>query len=82
MVWCFNCDCEVDCEVDDASGISCCVQCGRVLEEATFATDVQFTKGADGEGEMVGQFVGAEGHARGSARYSGGRLWAGGVSAS
>ena len=80
MVFCTTCDCEVDVAVDDGNGFSCCMLCGRVVEDLAFASDVMFQKGADGEGEMVGQYVGETGQARGVARYSGGRLWAGQVS--
>ena len=55
-------------------------QCGRVVEDTAFSSDVMFTKGGDGEGEMVGQMVGASGEARGLGRYSGGRMWGSGVS--
>nr|ADI46953.1 BFR1m [Volvox carteri f. nagariensis] len=78
MVWCSQCQAEVELEADEANGFSCCVQCGRVLEDTAFSTDVMFTKGADGAGELVGQLVGANGDAHGVSRYSGGRLWASG----
>jgi transcription factor IIIB subunit 2 len=64
---------------DESAGFSCCPNCGRVLEDIAFASDVQFAKGADGEGELVGQFVGEGGEARGMGRFSGGRLWGGAV---
>ncbi len=65
--------------MDESAGFSCCLRCGRVVEDIAFATDMQFTKGADGEGALVGQFVGEGGQPRGMARYSGGRMWAGQV---
>lgn len=55
-------------------------QCGRVLDENAFSSDIMFTKGADGDGELVGQFIGEGGEPRGLARFSGGRMWVGGVS--
>ncbi|GFR43136.1 hypothetical protein Agub_g4153 [Astrephomene gubernaculifera] len=75
-MWCATCAMEVEVEADDANGFSCCMQCGRVVEDMAFSSDVIFTKGGDGEGEMVGQIVGAGGEVRGLSRYSGGRLWA------
>ncbi|KXZ48221.1 BFR protein [Gonium pectorale] len=78
MVWCATCAAEVEVEVDDANGFSCCVQCGRVVEDTAFSSDVMFSKGADGEGELVGKMVGASGEARGIGRFSGGRMWANG----
>jgi len=65
--------------VDESHGFSCCLQCGRVVEDIAFASDVQFQRGADGEGGMVGQLVGEGGQARGQARFSGGRFWPGQV---
>nr|BCL66206.1 Transcription initiation factor TFIIIB Brf1 subunit [Volvox reticuliferus]BCL66274.1 Transcription initiation factor TFIIIB Brf1 subunit [Volvox reticuliferus] len=78
MVWCSQCQAEVEVEADEAKGFSCCVQCGRVVEDTAFSSDVMFAKGSDGAGELVGQMVGANGDAHGIGRYSGGRLWASG----
>ncbi|KAG2429326.1 hypothetical protein HXX76_011093 [Chlamydomonas incerta] len=78
MVWCAQCSADVEVETDDQNGFACCVQCGRVVEDTAFSSDVMFTKGGDGEGEMVGQMVGASGEARGLGRYSGGRMWGSG----
>nr|BCL66138.1 Transcription initiation factor TFIIIB Brf1 subunit [Volvox africanus] len=78
MVWCSQCQADVEVEADDAKGFSCCVQCGRVVEDTAFSSDVMFAKGSDGTGELVGQMVGANGDAHGIGRYSGGRLWASG----
>lgn len=65
-----------DVAVDEQQGFLVCQCCGTVLEDVAFATDVQFTKGADGEGEVVGQFVSETGQPRGMARMPGGsRLW-------
>jgi len=80
MVFCPTCQDEVETSTEDISGLTCCVCCGRVFDELAFATDVQFTKGADGEGEVVGQFVGDDGNARAVARYSNGRMYMSGVS--
>lgn len=67
---------EVETETDEAQGFTVCLSCGRVLEDVAFASDVQFTKGADGEGEVVGQFVSETGQPRGLTRMPGGaRLW-------
>ncbi|GLI62861.1 Transcription initiation factor TFIIIB Brf1 subunit [Volvox africanus] len=78
MVWCSQCQADVEVEADDAKGFSCCMQCGRVVEDTAFSSDVMFAKGSDGTGELVGQMVGANGDAHGIGRYSGGRLWASG----
>ncbi|GLC54447.1 hypothetical protein PLESTB_000864600 [Pleodorina starrii] len=78
MVWCNQCQAEVELEADEANGFSCCVQCGRVVEDSAFSSDVMFAKGNDGGGELVGQMVGANGDAHGIGRYSGGRMWASG----
>lgn len=81
MVFCRTCDCEVDIDFDESGGVACCTQCGRVVEDGAFASDIQFAKGPDGEGGMVGQFVAEDGRARGVGHYSGGRMWgSGGVS--
>ena len=55
--------------------MTCCCNCGRVLEDTAFSTDVTFMKGADGEGELVGQFVSETGAVRGLQRMAGGRVW-------
>ncbi len=52
-----------------------------MVEDSAFASSLQFAKGADGDGEMVGQMVDASGEARAAGRFSGGRFYAGGVSA-
>ena len=41
------------------------MQCGRVLEDTAFSTDVTFQKDAGGESAVVGQFVSEAGVARG-----------------
>lgn len=79
MVFCTRCACEVESEQNESGGFSFCTLCGQVLEEGAFAQDVQFAKGADGDGELVGQFVDAEGNAN-VARFANGRIYAGGVS--
>ena len=45
-----------------------------MLEDLQFANDVQFQQGADGAGEMVGQFVSETGQVRGAGRMAGGRM--------
>lgn len=52
---------------------SCCTQCGKVLEEGAFATDVTFVKGAGGDTTMAGQYVVGDGTR--SARFVGGRMY-------
>ncbi|KAL4445344.1 hypothetical protein ABPG77_011169 [Micractinium sp. CCAP 211/92] len=76
MVFCGYCQDDVDVEVDDANGFSCCVQCGRVLEDTAFSADVTFQKDAGGESMVVGQFVSETGVARGMGRIHGGRVYA------
>ncbi|KAL4527312.1 hypothetical protein Ndes2526B_g08985 [Nannochloris sp. 'desiccata'] len=76
MVFCNKCRCETDIEIDDAKGISCCVQCGCVLEDIAFSADVTFQKDAAGESTVVGQFVNESGVARGIGRIHGGRVYA------
>lgn len=55
---------------------SCCTQCGKVLEEDAFSTDITFHKDAAGESTVVGQFVNESGVARGIGRIHGGRVYA------
>jgi transcription factor IIIB subunit 2 len=76
LLFCPSCRAEAEPEVDEAAGFAACAQCGRVLDEGAFSTDVQFVKGADGEGELVGQFVPETGQPRGLTRVAGGRTWA------
>jgi transcription factor IIIB subunit 2 len=75
MVYCNYCEVEVEVEVDDANGFSCCVQCGRVLEDTAFSADVTFQKDAGGESTVLGQFVNEAGVARGIGRIHGGRVY-------
>ncbi|KIY92524.1 hypothetical protein MNEG_15439 [Monoraphidium neglectum] len=75
MVFCRQCQDEVEAENDAAGGFAACPQCGLILEDIAFSSDVQFAKGADGEGELVGQFVSETGQVRGIGRMAGGRLW-------
>lgn len=76
MVFCNYCACDVDVEQDDANGFSCCIQCGRVLEDIAFSADITFQKDAAGESTVVGQFVNESGVARGIGRIHGGRVYA------
>jgi transcription initiation factor TFIIIB Brf1 subunit/transcription initiation factor TFIIB len=80
MVWCPTCSEDVEVEYSDAAAMTCCINCGRVLEDAAFASDVTFMKGADGEGELVGQFVAEDGNVRGLQRMAGGKVWSSRVS--
>lgn len=52
------------------------MQCGCVLEDIAFSTDVAFQKDAAGESTVVGQFVNESGVARGIGRIHGGRVYA------
>ena len=63
-------------DVDEAKGISCCIECGSVLEDVAFSVDVTFQKDAAGESTVVGQFVNESGVARGIGRIHGGRVYA------
>ncbi|KAK9817299.1 hypothetical protein WJX72_012355 [[Myrmecia] bisecta] len=75
MVRCNFCKAEVEVEVDDANGFSCCTSCGRVLEDVAFSSDITFSKGAGGESTVDGHFVSDAGAARGIGRISGGRIY-------
>lgn len=75
MVYCPNCGEDVEADTYDGGSMTACTQCGRVLEDAAFASDVTFVKGADGEGELVGQFVSESGAVRGLQRMAGGKVW-------
>lgn len=79
MVFCVSCDAEVEGVDDEANGFTCCAYCGRVLEDIAFASDVQFAKGGDGSGGMMGQMVGESGQVKGLGRFSGGQVWASNV---
>jgi transcription factor IIIB subunit 2 len=74
MVFCVNCKDEVELEVDETNGFSCCAQCGRVHEDIAFSSDVLFQKGADGEGGMVGQIVGQTTGGLSRGAYAGGEV--------
>ena len=76
MVFCKICQCETDVDIDEAKGISCCIECGSVLEDVAFSVDVTFQKDAAGESTVVGQFVNESGVARGIGRIHGGRVYA------
>jgi hypothetical protein len=76
MVVCSNCQVEVDeAEINEAGGFSSCPNCGSVWDDLAFSTDPTFQKGADGEGEMLGQYVSETGHVRGLGRMAGGRYY-------
>jgi transcription initiation factor TFIIIB Brf1 subunit/transcription initiation factor TFIIB len=75
MVWCPSCEEEVEVDYNESAAMTCCFNCGRVLEDTAFSSDVTFMKGADGEGELVGQFVGERGEVRGLQRMAGGKVW-------
>lgn len=46
-------------EVDRARGITCCTNCGNVLEESIIVSEVQIEEGAGGGCNVIGQFVSA-----------------------
>ncbi|BDA42484.1 probable transcription factor IIIB 90 kDa subunit at N-terminal half [Coccomyxa sp. Obi] len=75
MVYCNHCKEEVEVDVDEANGFSCCTSCGRVLDEVAFSNEVTFTKGAGGVSTADGQFVSDVAASRGLGRISGGRLY-------
>jgi hypothetical protein len=76
MVVCSNCQVEVDeADINEAGGFSSCPNCGSVWDDLAFSTDPTFQKGADGEGEMLGQYVSETGHVRGLGRMAGGRYY-------
>jgi transcription factor IIIB subunit 2 len=76
MAFCKICDATTDVDIDEQRGISCCVECGSVLEDVAFSSDVTFQKDAAGESTVVGQFVNESGVARGIGRIHGGRVYA------
>lgn len=71
MVWCNNCQEDVEAETYD--GASSCATCGVVLDDAAFSTEVTFTKGAGGESAVDGQRVTESGIARGMGSIGGSR---------
>lgn len=74
MVWCSYCAKDQDAEADDINGFTCCTGCGRVLDDNIYSTDPTFSKSADGQSQVQGNFIrdrqyssfrdsGGEGHA-------------------
>jgi len=57
MVYCGFCRADVEADVDEANGFTCCTGCGRVLDEHVFSTDPTFTKTAGGASQVEGNFV-------------------------
>ncbi|CAD7698417.1 unnamed protein product [Ostreobium quekettii] len=55
MAWCKVCSADVEVEEDYAQGYSCCVQCGTVLADATYATDVTFAAEGGVEGQLLAE---------------------------
>jgi transcription initiation factor TFIIIB Brf1 subunit/transcription initiation factor TFIIB len=49
-------------DVDRAKGITCCTECGYVLEESIIVSEVQIEEGSGGGVNIVGQFVGTNGN--------------------
>ncbi|KAK9825942.1 hypothetical protein WJX74_000470 [Apatococcus lobatus] len=75
MVYCKNCDKDVQPYVESAGGFSCCEECGAVVEETAYSSDVAFTKDAGGDSAVVGHFVSDTGQPRGLGRISGGKVY-------
>ncbi|MCO5570008.1 hypothetical protein L7F22_023723 [Adiantum nelumboides] len=44
-------------EADDINGFTCCTGCGRVLDDNVYSSEPTFTKGADGQSSVQGNFV-------------------------
>eukprot|EP00250_Pteridium_aquilinum_P019302 c24385_g2_i1 orf=141-2372(+) len=57
MVWCSYCAKDQVAEADDINGFTCCTGCGRVLDDNVFSSDPTFTKGADGQSSVQGNFI-------------------------
>ncbi|KAI5073301.1 hypothetical protein GOP47_0011314 [Adiantum capillus-veneris] len=57
MVWCSYCAKDQVAEADDINGFTCCTGCGRVLDDNVYSSDPTFTKGADGQSSVQGNFV-------------------------
>ena len=57
MVFCGFCRADVEADVDEANGFTCCTGCGRVLDEHVFSRDPTFTKTAGGASQVEGNFV-------------------------
>mmetsp|Transcript_2661 Transcript_2661/g.6272 ORF Transcript_2661/g.6272 Transcript_2661/m.6272 type:complete len:605 (+) Transcript_2661:254-2068(+) len=56
-MWCAFCKCQVEAEVDEANGFTCCTTCGRVLDDSVFSSDPTFLKTATGASQVEGNFV-------------------------
>ncbi len=52
------------------------MQCGRVLEDVAFSSDITFAKDAAGDSTVMGQFVNESGMSRSIGRIHGGRVYA------
>ncbi|KAH7282832.1 hypothetical protein KP509_35G049400 [Ceratopteris richardii] len=57
MVWCTYCAKDQIAEADDINGFTCCTGCGRVLDDNVYSSDPTFTKGADGQSSVQGNFI-------------------------
>ncbi|MCO5607098.1 hypothetical protein L7F22_061290 [Adiantum nelumboides] len=57
MVWCSYCAKDQIAEADDINGFTCCTGCGRVLDDNVYSSEPTFTKGADGQSSVQGNFV-------------------------
>ncbi|KAK9838597.1 hypothetical protein WJX84_010152 [Apatococcus fuscideae] len=75
MVFCKECKRDVEIWDDGSGGFSCCPNCGTVLDEDAFSSEVGFTKDAGGDSAVVGSFVSDTGVARGVSRISGGKVY-------
>jgi transcription factor IIIB subunit 2 len=56
-MWCTNCRENVEAEVDEANGFTCCQNCGKVLDDSVFSSDPTFLKTATGASQVEGNFV-------------------------
>ena len=45
--------------MNDAAGEAICTNCGRILEENTIVSSIEFAESAGGSSSVVGQFVSA-----------------------
>eukprot|EP00249_Psilotum_nudum_P013176 c24196_g1_i1 orf=436-1803(+) len=57
MVWCSYCAKDQETESDDINGFTCCTGCGRVLDDNVYSSDPTFTKTADGQSQVQGNFI-------------------------
>ncbi|XP_077232999.1 cyclin/Brf1-like TBP-binding protein isoform X2 [Tasmannia lanceolata] len=58
MTWCKHCakDCATERD-NDNGGYVCCADCGRVIDQDIYATEVTFVKSAGGQSQLSGSFI-------------------------